>query len=208
MRRNLSILKDRYRSLSFVELIALVWGAMFKSDRILIYRISLEKLDPVNHDEVKSGVIVKGEISDLEHARKNLDRVPWEFMCDIYDGVKEFFVFKDAESAALGHISWLYYRGDPNQVLSLGGRECEIKFCLTLPEYRGRGLYARALLAIQRYLRNRSFERCYICVEDDNRSSIRGIEKSGFRLAGTTRLRKFFGIQVSGRRETRHLAGS
>jgi len=205
MRRSVSILKDRYRSSSVTELIALVWKALFKSERTLIYCVSLQEPDAIDRNGVDLAPIVKGELPELERARKQLERVPWEFMCDVYDGVKEFFVFKDAGNGTLGHISWLYYDGDPNQTLGLGPRECEVRFCLTLPEYRGRGLYPGALRAIQRYLKRRGYEKCFICVRDDNRSSIRGIEKSGFRLAGRTRLRKIFGFPIGGRRDTRYL---
>lgn len=204
MRRGASILRDRYRSSSASELIALVWKALFRSERILIYSASLQQ--PVVVDRGVSPVpIVKGDTRELEQDRKKLQRVPWELMCDVYDGVKDFFVFRDAGNGALGHISWLYYNGDPNQTLRLGDRECEIRFCLTFPQFRGRGLYPAALRAIQKHLTERGFERCFICVMDDNRPSIRGIEKSGFRFAGRARLRKIFGIPIGGNLDTKHL---
>ncbi len=204
MRRGASILRDRYRSSSASELFALVWKALFRSERILIYSVSLQQ--PVAVDRAVTPVpIVKGDARELEHDRKKLQRVPWELMCDLYDGVQDFFVFRDTGNGALGHISWLYYNGDPNQTLRLGDRECEIRFCLTFPEFRGRGLYPAALRAIQRYLKERGFERCFICVRDDNRPSIRGIEKSGFRFAGRARLRKIFGIPIGGNLDTKHL---
>ena len=205
MRRGVSILKDRYQSSSVTELISLAWDALFRSERVLIYYISLQESETVDRTVFDATPVVKGELRDLEYARKQLERIPWEFMCDVYDGVKEFFVFKDAGNGALGHISWLYYEGDPNQTLRLGARECEVRFCLTLPEYRGRGLYPGALRAIQRYLKQRGFGKCFICVRDDNVSSIRGIEKSGFRLAGRTHLLKIFGFPIGGRRDTRYL---
>jgi hypothetical protein len=204
MRRGASILRDRYRSSSASELLALVWKALFRSERVLIYSVSLQQ--PVAVDPADSPVpVVKGDVRELEHDRRKLHRVPWELMCDVYDGVQDFFVFRDAASGALGHISWLYYNGDPNQTLRLGDGECEIRFCLTFPEFRGRGLYPAALRAIQRYLSERGFERCFICVMDDNLPSIRGIEKSGFRFAGRVRLRKMFGIPIGGNLDTKHL---
>jgi RimJ/RimL family protein N-acetyltransferase len=207
MRRAASILRDRYRSSSASELVALVWKALFRNERILIYCALLQQ--PVAVDRSVGPVpIVKGDAGELEHDRNKLQRVPWELMCDVYDGVKDFFVFRDAGNGALGHISWLYYNGDPNQTLTLGDRECEIRFCLTFPEFRGRGLYPAALRAIQRHLRERGFERCFICVRDDNRRSIRGIEKSGFRFAGRTRLRKIFGIPIGGNLDTKHLTAT
>lgn len=204
MRRGVSILRDRYRSSSVPEFVALVWKALFKSERVLIYSAPLQQPVVANH-AAGSVQIVKGDPRELRHCREKLQSVPWEFMCDVYDGVSDFFVFRDTATGALGHISWLYYNGDPNQTLRLGVRECEIRFCLTFPEFRGRGIYPCALRAIQEYLRGRGFERCFICVTDDNRSSIRGIEKAGFRFTGRTRLRKVFGIPIGGNLDTKRL---
>jgi hypothetical protein len=140
-------------------MIALVWHALFKSQSILIYRISLRDANPADLGGHCGVSIVKGERADLERARRSPGRVPWEFMCDVYDGVRDFFIFRDPENATVAHISWLYYRGDPNQILLLGDKDCEVKFCLTLPEYRGRGLYAMALRVIQQYLKMRGYDR-------------------------------------------------
>jgi RimJ/RimL family protein N-acetyltransferase len=199
MRRALSILADNCRQLSLAELAGLLWSALFKSETILIYCSALQ--GPAEG----APAVVKGNLGDLARARSRLQRVPWEFKCDLYDGVTDFFVHWDAERGTPGHISWIYHEGDPNRTLRLAANECEIMFCLTLPEYRGRGLYPSALIAIQRYLGAQGYRRCFICVRDDNVSSIRGIEKSGFTLVGSTRFRKLFGFQVSRRRDTRHL---
>jgi RimJ/RimL family protein N-acetyltransferase len=203
VRRALSILADHCRELALPELAALLWNALFRSETILIYCATLRGSDAVDRDGALP--VVKGNLADLERARSSLQRVPWEFKCDLYDGVKDFFTYRDAESGTLGHISWIYHEQDPNRTLRLCAKECEIMFCLTLPEYRGRGLYPSALKAIQRHLKAQGYRRCFICVRDDNVSSIRGIEKSGFRLVGTTRFRKLLGFQVSRRRDTRQL---
>ncbi len=191
--------------MSFQEFVYFLCGSLFKNEKILIYCMSLENYVAeriMNH----SVSIAKGKFSDLESARKQLEKVPWEFKCDLYDDVQDFFIYK--ENGKIGHISWLYYMGDPNRILRLGDEEAEVKFCLTLPEHRGKGLYPAALKVIQGYLKDRGYRRCFICVKDDNVSSIRGIEKSGYRLAGSVRVRKVFGVQASRRRDTRHLRGS
>ena len=205
MRRAWAILADHYRQLSMRELVSLVWNALFRDETILIYCISLQGPAAGRRDDQRGVEIVKGDLGELIRIREGLQQVPWEFKCDLYDGVKDFFVYRDAERGKLGHISWIYRAQDPNRTLRLGTGECEIMFCLTDPEYRGRGLYPRALKAIQRHLRELGYRRCFICVRDDNASSIRGIEKSGFRLVGKTRFRKIFGVQVSRRRDSRRL---
>lgn len=203
MRRALSILADSCRELSLPELGALLRNALFRNETILIYCTTLQGSDAADRDGAPP--VVKGSLADLERARSSLQRVPWEFKCDLYDGVKDFFIYRDVDSGAPGHISWIYYEQDPNRTLRLGAKECEIMFGLTLPEYRGRGLFPSALKAIQRYLKAQGYRRCFVSVRDDNVASIRGIEKAGFRLVGTTRFRKIFGFQVSRRRDTSQL---
>ena len=110
------------------------------------------------------------------------------------------------ENGTIGHITWLYYSKDPNRLLRLAEKECEIKFCLTLPQFRGRGLYPAALRSAQQFLRKNGFERCFICVRHDNHSSIRGIMKAGFVFVGEIRLRKWFGFQISRRSDTSKLS--
>lgn len=201
LKKAVYILKDHYRSLSFPELIVFLWTSLFKNERILIYCKSLQ--NPDISDKKKSVLpIVKGELTDLD-GRKHLERLVWEFQCHLYDRVRDFFLYK--ENGTIGHISWLYYREDPNRMLRLGEKECEIKFCLTLPKFRGKGLYPAALQTIQQYLKEQGYRRCFICVNDDNLASIRGIEKSGFTLAGRMRVCKAFGFQISRRCDTRYL---
>jgi len=77
--RAIFILKDRFRNLSILELIPLLWLFLFKSERRLVYCISLQKSDAVDRNESSPFPIVKGELADLERARKQLKRVPWEF---------------------------------------------------------------------------------------------------------------------------------
>jgi len=191
--------------MSFLEFVNFLCGSLFRNEKILIYCMSLKDLD--SEQGMRHSVpINKGMISDLESARKKLEKVPWEFKCDLYDGVQDFFTYK--ENGEIGHISWLYYEGDPNRILRLGDGEGEVKFCLTFPEHRGKGLYPAALQVIQGYLKEHGYRRCYICVKDDNVPSIRGIEKAGYRLAGSVRVRKVFGVQTSRRRDTRFLRDS
>jgi RimJ/RimL family protein N-acetyltransferase len=202
LKKVFSILRDHYHSLSFPEFIRFLRNSLFQSWKMLIYCISLDGLNPVDQ-KVSNIPIVKGEISDLEAGRKRLERVPWEFKCDLYDGVKDFFICK--KDGMIGHINWVYYRESPNRLLKLGEKECEAKFGLTLPQYRGRGMQPAALRKIQQYLQEKGYEKCFACVKEDNTSSIRGIEKAGFRQVGEMRFRKIFGVQVSRRIDTTNL---
>ena len=201
VRKVATVLRDHYRTMSAVEFASFLGHALFLNERIAIYVMPLELA--LRGNDAAQVAVRKGDTADLQAGRAALDRVPWELQCDIYDGVRDFFVHTDG--AQIGHISWLYYRDDPNRILQLEDDECEVKFCLTRPEFRGRGLYPAALTTIQEYLRQRGYKRCFICVKEDNEPSIRGIEKAGFTRAGSTRIRKALGVQFSRPCRTRDL---
>lgn len=191
--------------MSLSQFVAFVWSALFKREQVLIYCINLEQLEAPGSAGQPQHRIVKGSLNELEAVRAATEPVPWELRCDLYDGVSDFFVYRVPEKNIFGHISWVYHKGDPNRTLRLADGECEIMFCLTLPEFRGLGLYPNALREIQSDLKRRGYLRCFICVEEGNLASTRGIEKAGFVYAGRVTFRKFLGIQVSRRRDTRRL---
>lgn len=188
----ITVLRDNFRAMSLGEFTRFLGLLLFRNDEILVYAVDLAG----RRFPEESGVplVVKGEPRHLETERRLRNPAPWELQCDVYDGVRDCFVHVDG--GRLGHISWLYYRGDPNRILRLADGECEVKFCLTFPEFRGRGLYPAALRAIQRDLAGRAFRRCFVCVRSDNTASIRGIEKAGFHKVGAMVLRKVMGMQV------------
>jgi len=196
-----AVLTNGYRSRSFAEFAGLLRVLLFRDDPIRIYVKTIGDPDVV--ERRADPRITKGHVTELAAARAIRNPVPWELQCDIYDGVRDFFVY--IENGTLGHISWLYYSDDPNRILRLEEGECEIKFCLTFPEFRGKGIYPAALHTIQRYLRERGCTRCFICVKADNIASIRGIEKAGFVSVGVTRFRKILGVQISRPWSTRQL---
>lgn len=58
--------------------------------------------------------------------------------------------------------------------------EYEIGPCETAPDWRGKGIYPTVL----QHILKESRATCYMIVREDNASSIRGIEKSGFLKIG------------------------
>ena len=198
--RNFQIFHNQLKELSWMEFAFLLRKTMFFNEPILIYNKAVAQAETQPREAADGIVIEKGSPGDLERVRQILKPLPWEFQCHIFDGVKDFFVARDADGVQ--HISWIYFCNHRNRFLSLGEREAEIKFCLTLPAFRGRGIYPQVLLSIQDYLRSIGMERIFMCVHRDNNPSIRGIEKAGFIRVGEIRLRKFFGIQVSPRYDT------
>lgn len=201
--RNIRIFSSQVRTLSISGIASLFIRSLFKSERISIYSKELDA--PINSSPLYPGFdysIIKGNPDELEKARKSMEPLPWEFCCDRYDGVKDFFIYQ--MNGAIGHISWIYYKDDPNRIIKLNDDEGEIKYSLTLPQFRGKGIYPATLMKIQRYLKENGYKRIFICVKEDNLPSIKGIEKAEFKLITKINLIKIMGMQLSKRYVTSH----
>lgn len=201
MLRVLNIFASQMRKRSLFEVALIFAGSLFKRELILVYRRELDSVDDSGGQACKAE-IVQGNAADLENLRKSRRPIPWEFCCDLHDGVTDFFISR--RNGAVGHISWIYYRKDPNRIIDLAWHEAEIKYSLTLPEFRGQDLYPATLTKIREFLRKKGYKRVFICAREDNRSSIRGIEKAGFQYTAKIDFTKIMGVQLSKRYANRH----
>ncbi len=195
--RNIRIFSSQAGKLSFFDTLLLFIKSLFKRETILIYSKGLNSNTRVQSYSELVNSIAKGNPDEIEQARQRTQPLPWEFCCDIYDGVKDFFIFRN--NGEIGHISWIYYKNDPNRIIELSNDEGEIKYSLTLPQFRGKGIYPATLLRIQQYLKEHGYKRVFVCVKENNLPSIRGIEKAGFKFISKINLLKIMGIQLNKR---------
>jgi len=200
MSRTLKIVRAQFSEHGFVAFAAVMLKSLFKVDRISIYAKDLTKNGNRNESSDLAADVRKGDQIDLENIRNKTTAPAWEFSCDLYDGVKDFFVYQKNES--VGHISWVYYKNDPNRIIDLQINEAEVKYSLTLPDLRGKGIYPAVLREVQYYLKSKGFKKLFICTLNDNLPSVRGIEKSDFIFVTTISLIKIFGVQISRRYAT------
>lgn len=187
------ILIIKSREMSFFGFIFFLAGFIFKSYNILIFVKDLsEDIFPLAKCDLGQN-ICKGNLDEIKNTRKSNPFLPWEFYCDIYDGVLDCFNFKDS-IGNIGHISWIYYCYNNNNIISLNNDEAEIKYCMTLPKYRGRNIYPATLIKIQQYLKDKKYKRVFIRCNEDNVPSINGIKKAGFKLIKKIHVVNFMGI--------------
>jgi RimJ/RimL family protein N-acetyltransferase len=73
----------------------------------------------------------------------------------------------------------------PVRIVKLDSREAEITHCVTLPEFRGQGMYPFAIRTLCRIACERGIQRVFMITGFDNEASQRGIEKAGFKRGGT-----------------------
>lgn len=200
MSRILKILTSRFKELSIYDFVCLLLRSLYYCDPILIYQRNIDS-DGDHGTRLPDGFIVeKGTTGDLAAETLGINPLPWEFQCHLFDNVRDFFIARNSDG--IQHISWIYYHNHHNRLLSMGDREAEVKFCLTLPAARGLGIYPRVISAITDYLGKKGMTRVFMCVHEENQPSIRGIEKAGFHRVGRINLRKVLGFQVSRRFRT------
>lgn len=97
----------------------------------------------------------------------------------------------------------IYYVQDGNQILHtsyvipacskfpfLKKNDLEIGPCYTYPEFRGKGIYPKVLTKICQKRGGDSIS-FYMIVDENNLSSIKGIEKAGFVRCGSVYISKF-----------------
>ena len=203
MKRFFTILRAQFKGLSLIDALKLAKDSLFCNDAILIYEFNSSQLDRL-HPLPSNGISIReGVIGDLHQNMSQFNPVPWEFQCHIFDNVKDFYIVV-SDTQEIQHVSWIYYEKDPNRFMRLEPGHAEIKYCLTLPEFRGRGIYPRVLKMIVARLTEKGIERVFICVKADNHASLRGVEKAGFTRVGQIRLIKAMGVQLSRRYKPRN----
>lgn len=147
--------------------------------RSLIYTASLDELP----DSDENAATTCRRLTDNEVRSFSLDSNPERL---VRLGVNQAYgVFIGDQ---LAHVSWMITKeiepktGDVIQLLT---DEIEITACFTVPEFRGRGLYPRAIRHMMHAARQLGYRRVFMKVRPDNIGSIRGIIKAGLRRAGT-----------------------
>ena len=176
------------------DFLSICKNSSFVNASYFIYLFDEKLKDNKEFKTNESILIRKGDIDELNYARKFVDKPFWEFQCHLHDGVDDFFIAENNDG--IQHISWIYYSWHPNRLLSLEIDEVEIKYCLTMPESRGKNIYPAVIHQIIFYLQNHGVKRIFMCVRENNYSSIRGIEKAGFKKVDSFKLRRAFGIQI------------
>ncbi|HWI53272.1 MAG TPA: GNAT family N-acetyltransferase [Symbiobacteriaceae bacterium] len=95
------------------------------------------------------------------------------------------------------HHSWVTTQdsliGEVHGRIKVAAGEAYVYDCFTSAESRGQGIFPAVLSHIGRGLVSSGTLRIWIAVEHENRSSIKAIERAGFRLAGEVSYRRFGG---------------
>lgn len=125
------------------------------------------------------------------------------FMTDETPGIKDILVRLNFYIQSKGKTKIFYVTSESNELMHvscvvpycwkfnfMGQDDYEIGPCCTKKEYRGRGIYP-AVLSYITSLEEYSNASFWMIISESNKSSIRGVEKAGFRQAGLILKTKF-----------------
>lgn len=104
-------------------------------------------------------------------------------------GRYKIFYIKNKETQEIVHVSHILPKYFKFQFM--GKKDLHIVACFTHPNYRGKSLYPYALYKI---LNKYTQKKIWIITSIDNPSSIRGIEKAGFKFEGIGKKYGILGI--------------
>jgi predicted GNAT family acetyltransferase len=135
----------------------------------------------------------EGTLEELRRFRENR-RLPAQFYLDLTHGARRFYLgFADG---VVGHISWVYAEGDHVPHMRLGPGEIMLEGAYTFGAARGRGLLSAVERAALNDARREGKRRAFTHVSTDNRASLRGVWKTGFRPVGLLTWRWILGVRI------------
>ena len=136
----------------------------------------------------------EGTLEELIRFRENRPDLPAQFFCDLTHGARRFYLgFADG---VLGHISWVYGEGDHVRHMRLGRGEIMLEGALTFKSCRGRGLLSAVERAALNDAKREGLRAAYTHVSTDNRASLKGVWKTGFRPVGLLTWRWILGVPL------------
>ena len=153
-------------------------------ERFVVYGCDPNSIPPPVMTE--GAVVRKLTDDELEH----LSSI-YEFLRAHTERVHKFG-FNDAYAVyyhgELAHISWLisaeHDRRIPTRNVKLREGEAEITNCVTLPQFRGLGLYPFAIRSLCAVARERGISRLFMISPINNLASQRGMQKAGLSPQG------------------------
>jgi hypothetical protein len=124
------------------------------------------------------------DYKELAHIIAGKTNLPREFYMHESDGVRHCVIVKVGDK--MGHIVWIYFKGDKNRWFNLEDDEAHINYGFTFKEFRGQSLFPIALYAAAKWLKDRSYRRILMDVHEETRFMLSSMKKiRGVKHIGT-----------------------
>jgi predicted GNAT family acetyltransferase len=167
----------------------LYWRAQF-----VRFHVDLEAW-PITTPSSRAGVEAReGTFEELRRFRESQPRPPIQFYADVTHGARRFYL--GLADGKIGHISWVFSKGDHVRQMTLGAGDIMLDGAYTFVDFRGRGLLSAVERAALNDAKREGKRNAYTHVSTDNRASLRGVWKTGFRPAGLLMWRWVLGISI------------
>jgi hypothetical protein len=148
----------------------------------------------------------EGTFDELNRFRESHPQAPIQFYADRTHGGHRFYL--GLCDGRIGHISWVYDESDRVRQMRLQAGEIMLEGAFTFSDFRGRGLLAAVECAALDDARREGKRAAYTHVSVDNRASLRGVWKTGFRPVGLLTWRWVCGMSVTSYLDSAQLAAS
>ena len=188
----------------FASLMKVLYYNIVKKNRFAIFELDLTQkfespsLDP-QHYNVR--VMDYKELASLIAGKENLPR---EFYMHEIDGVRYCVIITSGDR--IGHISWIYLKGDQDRWFDLLNEEAHVNYSFTFSEYRGMAFFPQALLAAAEWLKARKYQRILMDVHMETIFMLNSMKKiNGVRRIGT--LTQWFVYRPKFRRKNSPILG-
>lgn len=135
-----------------------------KNIHVLVYRITPQDIEGISFPDI--GFALNSE--------------------QVNNSTRRYYI---EDGTALVHNSFLYQKRHIMSVLSKTGPV--IGDCVTNSDYRGKSIYPFVLNRVSKELLLSGVNEVFIIVGPDNQSSIRGIEKAGFKFFAEIKTKRF-----------------
>ena len=166
------------------------WEAQF-----VRFHVDLEQW-PITTPSSRPGVEAReGTFDELRRFRESQASLPIQFYADVTHGARRFYL--GLVNGRIGHISWVYSEGDHVRQMTLGPGDIMLEGAYTFSDARGQGLLSAVERAALNDARREGRKHAYTHVSTDNRASLRGVWKTGFRPAGLLTWRWIVGISFT-----------
>jgi hypothetical protein len=156
-------------------LMKVMYYNIVKKNRFAIFELDLQKeLESVSLDPKQFSVRVI-DYKELGSMIAGKDNLPREFFMNEIDGVRYCVVVISADR--IGHISWIYLKGDKDRWFDLTDEEAHVNYSFTFGEFRGMAFFPQALLASAEWLKARKYRRILMDVHEETVFMLNSMKK-------------------------------
>ena len=157
------------------SILKVLYYNIIKKNRFAIFELDLtqEFAGPsLNIKNYQVSVMTFEELARLIAGKKNLPR---EFYRHEIDGVRHCALVMAGDR--IGHISWIYLKGDKDRSFDLKDDEAHVNYSFTFPGFRGVSFFPEALRASAVWLKDRNYRRIIMDVHEETTFMINSMQK-------------------------------